>query len=334
MTGRVFDMQRFSIHDGPGIRTTVFLKGCPLRCAWCHNPEGIAPQPSLSFLRENCIGLGECRKVCPSGAIVVGAPAAAGPRAVLDRPECTLCGKCAEACDAKAFEMVGRETTAEEVLEVVVRDRDYYAGSGGGMTISGGEPMFQPEFVEALARAAKQRGIHCALETSGYAEWKSFTPLLPYIDLYLYDYKETDPKLHEVFIGQSNEKILANLRALHGSGVNILLRCPMIPEYNARKEHLNGIAAIVRELPNLKGVELLPYHRLGRAKLNRFGLYTRVPDGILPPDKGTVDGWVSYLTSHGIRTVNQVAVTDAACREMPFLCGAPEDRAPASPKAN
>ena len=142
--------------------------------------------------------------------------------------------------------------------------------------------------------------MHVALETSGYAEWEAFEPLLSCIDLFLYDYKETDPKLHETFIGQSNEKILANLRRLHQLGATILLRCPMIPEYNARKEHLNGIATIVRELPNLKGVELLPYHRLGRAKLNRFGLFTRVPDAVKPPDKGMVDSWVSYLKASGI----------------------------------
>jgi pyruvate formate lyase activating enzyme len=323
MTGRIFDMQRFSIHDGPGIRTTVFLKGCPLHCAWCHNPEGINPKPSLSFIASECIGCGECRKVCKAGAIVTGAPSALGPRAVLDRPNCTLCGACAPVCDAKALEFVGRNVGPEEILEVVVRDRSYYEASGGGMTISGGEPMFQPEFVLALARAAKTAGIHCALETSGYADWESFAPLIPYIDLFLYDYKETDPKLHETFIGQPNDKILSNMRRLHREGANILMRCPMIPEYNARKEHLDGIAAMVRELPRLKGVELLPYHRLGRAKLNRFGLYTRVPDGVKPPDKNMVDGWVAYLKDRGIRTVNQVAVTDAACKEMPFLCGVP-----------
>jgi glycyl-radical enzyme activating protein len=324
MTGRIFDMQRFSIHDGPGIRTTVFLKGCPLHCAWCHNPEGIDPKPSVSFIASECIGCGECRRVCKPGAFVSGAPAAAGPKAVFDRPNCTRCGACAGVCEAKALEFVGRDVGTEEIMEVVLRDRAYYAASGGGMTISGGEPTFQPEFALALARAARTAGVHCAIETSGYADWKAFEPLAPYIDLFLYDYKETDPKLHETFIGQSNEKILANLRRLHDGGANILLRCPMIPEYNARKEHLDGIAAIVRELPRLRGVELLPYHRLGRAKLNRFGLYTRVPDAVKPPDKTMVDSWVSYLKGRGIRTVNQVAVTEAACREMPFLCGEPE----------
>ena len=321
MTGRIFDIQRFSIHDGPGIRTTVFLKGCPLKCAWCHNPEGISPKPSLAYMPEKCIGCGECQRVCEAGAIVSGAPAAAGPKALLDRPFCDLCGKCATVCDPKALEFVGRDVTAEEVLDIVARDRAYYAASGGGMTLSGGEPMFQPEFAQALARTAKQNGIHCALETSGYAEWPEMQGMLPYVDLFLYDYKETDPQLHKTFIGQTNEKILANLRGLHRAGARILLRCPMIPEYNARKEHLDGIAAIARELPHLKGVELLPYHRLGRAKLNRFGLFTRVPEAVQPPDKATVDGWVAYLTGRGLRTVNQVAVTEAACREMPFLCG-------------
>jgi pyruvate-formate lyase-activating enzyme len=184
--------------------------------------------------------------------------------------------------------------------------------------------MYQPEFVLALARAARRNGIHCAIETSGFADWVAFQALLPYVDLFLYDYKETDQQLHETFIGESNQKILANLRALHGAGAPILLRCPMIPEYNARREHLDGIAAMVRELQHLKGVELLPYHRLGRSKLNRFGLFTRVPDAVKPPDKALVDSWVAHLKARGVRTVNEVAVTDAACREMPFLCGEPE----------
>ena len=277
--GRIFDIQRFSIHDGPGIRTTVFLKGCPLRCLWCHNPEGINPKPSLSYLPEKCIGCGECFGVCKPGALAKGKPAALGPSALLDRGRCTGCGACGPVCDAKALEMVGREVGPEDVMAIVLRDRDYYASSGGGMTLSGGEPLFQPEFAEALLKAAKEERLHCAIETSGFAEWDVFKRLPPVVDLFLYDCKETSPQLHESFTGQSNVQIRANLRKLHSAGANILLRCPMIPEFNARAEHLDGVAALARELPKLKGVELLPYHRLGRAKLNRFGLYTRMPEG-------------------------------------------------------
>jgi glycyl-radical enzyme activating protein len=320
MQGRIFDIQRFSIHDGPGIRTTVFLKGCPLRCLWCHNPEGISPKPSLSYLPDKCIGCGDCFKVCKDGALEKSKPAALGPKAVLDRVRCTGCGACGPVCDPKALEMVGREVAVEDVLAVVLRDREYYAQSGGGVTISGGDPVFQPEFTEALLKAAKAEGLHTAVETSGFAEWSVFEKWAPLVDLFLYDCKETDPQLHKSFTGQSNEKIRANLRKLHAGGANILLRCPMIPEYNARREHLDGIAALARELPKLKGVELLPYHRMGRAKLNRFGLYTRMPESVQPPDKKIVDDWVAQIEKRGVRTVNKAAVSEAACSDLPFLC--------------
>jgi pyruvate formate lyase activating enzyme len=320
MKGRIFDIQRFSIHDGPGIRTTVFLKGCPLRCLWCHNPEGISPKPSLSYLPEKCIGCGECFKVCPEDALGKGMPVAMGPKAALDRVRCTGCGACDPVCDAKALQMVGREIDTDEVLNVVLRDRDYYAASGGGLTLSGGEPLFQPEYAEALLRAAKSAKIHTAVETSGFADWGVFERLLPSVDLFLFDCKETNAQLHESFTGQSNVGIRQNLRRLHAAGVNILLRCPVIPEFNARNEHLDGIAALARELPNLKGVELLPYHRLGRAKLNRFGLFTRMPESVKPPDRETVDGWVARLEQRGVPTVNKAAAAEAACHDLPFLC--------------
>lgn len=316
MTGRIFDIQRFCIQDGPGIRTTVFLKGCPLHCTWCHNPEGISPKPVLSYLMDKCIACGECFDRCPEGALA----RAKGGKAAIDRPRCTLCGRCAEVCDAKALEMVGRETTAEHVMEVVLRDREYYAASGGGMTLSGGEPLFQPEFAEALLRAGKTHGLHCAVETSGYTEWPVLERVMPLVDLFLYDCKESDPALHETFTGQSNEAIRRNLRSLHAAGAAILLRCPMIPEYNARKEHLDGIAALARELPKLKGVELLPYHRLGRPKLNRFGLVSRMPEGVKPPDQEALRSWTAYLHQRGVKLVGQSAPAEAACKDLPYPC--------------
>jgi pyruvate formate lyase activating enzyme len=320
MQGRIFDIQRFSLHDGPGIRTTVFLKGCPLHCLWCHNPESISPKPLLSYLPDKCIGCGDCFGVCREGALGKGKPVALGPRAALDRTRCTNCGACAPACAPEALQMVGREVESGEVLEVVLRDRDYYARSGGGMTLSGGEPLFQPEFAAALLKAAKAAGLHTAVETSGFAEWSVFELVRGSVDLFLFDYKETSAQLHESFTGQSNVQILSNLRQLHGTGTNILLRCPVIPEYNARAEHLDAIAGIMKELPKLKGVELLPYHRLGRAKLNRFGLYTRMPESVAPPDRATVDSWVTRLEKRGVATVNKAAATEAACKDLPFLC--------------
>jgi pyruvate formate lyase activating enzyme len=299
MTGRIFDIQRFSIHDGPGIRTTVFLKGCPLKCKWCHNPEGIHPKPQLSFVPEKCIACGECMKACPEKALAKNAKG----RAVIDRGSCTNCGDCPRVCDPKALEMVGRDASVEEVLEVVLRDKEYYEASGGGMTLSGGEPMYQPEYAGALLEAAKARSLHTVIETSGFAEWKAFEMVMPHTDLFLYDYKETDRHLHEAFSGVSNEVIRANILALDRAGAKILMRCPMIPEFNARKEHLDGIAAMAKELRNLQGVELLPYHRLGKAKMTRFGFLWRMPEGLAPPERATIDSWNAYLRGRGVRVI-------------------------------
>ncbi len=298
-TGRVFNIQRFSIHDGPGIRTTVFFKGCPLRCVWCGNPESIAPEPSLSWLPEKCIGCGACRALCPGGALSAGADG----KPQIDRSRCTVCGKCAEVCDSQALEIVGRDMTVRQVLEVVLRDEAYYAQSGGGITLSGGEPLMQGDFAFDLVSTAKAEGLSICVETSGLVEWKTIDRLLPLVDLWLYDYKETDPRLHQKFTGFWNSEILANLRRLHGAGAKILLRCPMVPQYNARTDHLDGIVALARQLPKLEGVELLPYYDLWRAKLKRFGLTTALPETAKPPSPETVRSWNEYLKKQGVKVV-------------------------------
>ena len=295
--GRIFDIQRFSIHDGPGIRTTVFLKGCPLRCLWCGNPESIDPKPQLSYVADKCVACGECFKVCKQNAL---SRDAAG-KAVVDRARCTNSGDCAPVCDPKALEMVGRDVEVDDVIEIVLRDRDYYAKSGGGLTLSGGEPLLQPEFAEDLFHAAKNRGVHCCIETSGYAAWDVFERLRRVVDLWLFDFKETDPHLHEKFTGRENQTILERLQQLHDAGAAILLRCPMIPGHNARKEHLDGIVELSRRLPRLQGVELLPYYDLWRAKLKRFGLTTRFPESIKPPSRETLKSWNAYLRERGVR---------------------------------
>ena len=297
--GHVFDIQRFSIHDGPGIRTTVFLKGCPLRCLWCGNPESIPPEPSLSYMPQKCIACGACFKVCPEGAL----SADTAGKAVVDRERCTGCGACAPTCDPMALEIVGRVATASEVLDVVLRDEAYYDASGGGMTLSGGEPLMQPDFATALLQEAKARGLHCCVETSGHAMWGSIRPLLPLVDLWLFDVKETDRHLHEKFVGKPNEMILSNLKRLHDDGATILLRCPMIPQHNARREHLDGIAALALGLPKIQGVELLPYYDLWRAKLGRFGLKSELPESVKPPEHGTVKAWQDYLRERGVTVV-------------------------------
>jgi pyruvate formate lyase activating enzyme len=266
ITGRIFDIQHFCIHDGPGIRTTVFFKGCPLRCLWCHNPEGIDPKPNLSFDPLKCVGCLACTKECPA----VHKMGEKGH--YLDRRECSLCGKCVKVCVTHALELIGSDLTVEEISGELLKDSSFYKNSSGGITLSGGEPVAQHEFLLQLVTYLKKKNMHIALETSGFYDFDIYTSLLPYIDLFLFDYKETDPELHKQYTGVSNELILKNLGKLYNLGAKILLRCPIIPGLNDQKEHLQGIAGVSAEFPNLEGVELLPYHNLGCSKAKRMGL--------------------------------------------------------------
>lgn len=297
--GRVFDIQRFSIHDGPGIRTTVFLKGCPLRCLWCGNPESISPEPSLSYMPQKCIACDACFTACPEEAL----SADSAGKTLVDRKRCTGCGACPPVCDPKALEIVGRMATTGEVLDVVLQDKAYYAASGGGITLSGGEPLMQPAFALALLGEAKARGLHRCVETSGYALWGAIRGLVPLVNLWLFDIKETDRHLHEKFIGKPNDLILSNLQRLHDHGARILVRCPMIPQHNARRGHLDGIVSLARRYPKIQGVELLPYYDLWRAKLDRFGLTTQLPQSVKPPDSNTVNAWKDYLRTRGVKVI-------------------------------
>jgi len=257
----IFDIQRASLHDGPGIRTTVFLKGCPLDCVWCHNPEATKSEPQLFFHFDKCTQCGACAKVCPQNVhnVVDG-------NHTIDYDKCMLCGKCVEACNFDALKITGQELTVDEVMKVVMSDVDFYKNSGGGITLSGGEPLFQYSFAKELLKRCKELGINTCVETSGFVSPIKFKQILPLIDVLLFDYKITDSADHINYTGVPNQAILENLHAAYRYGTSIVLRCPVIPGINDTDWHFNAIAELSEKFPKLVGVELLPYHDMGNNK--------------------------------------------------------------------
>jgi pyruvate formate lyase activating enzyme len=263
MTGVVFDIQRFALHDGPGIRTAVFLKGCPLQCLWCHNPESQVHEPQLSYNAERCTSCPACEEAHLHGVRHLQA----GPQA-LDLADENVC---IAACPHGAFSIVGRTMTVEGVMDEVMRDEPYYRRSGGGVTLSGGEPLAQYSFTLTLLREAKERGLHTCVDTSGVVSKQKIAAVAKYTDLFLYDYKASDPARHLQLTGATNGRVLANLDFLYELGARIRLRCPLVPGVNDCPSHLEGIARLSHRYPNLEGVEIMAYHDMGRDKAERIG---------------------------------------------------------------
>ena len=260
MNGQIFDIQRFCIDDGPGIRTVVFIKGCPLHCVWCHNPESQNIRGEVMFYEEKCIGCGRCVQLCKNRCHTVE-----NGVHVFDRSRCEGCFECT-GVGCGALEAVGQKISSDEVLSEVIRDKVFYRNSGGGVTLSGGEPLMQAEFSAEILKKAKENGIHTAIETCGFEAADKIRQMAEYTDLWLYDYKETNPKLHKEFTGVHNELIINNLKLLNAMGEKIVLRCPIIPGYNDRYEHFDGICGIANSLENILRVEMEPYHTLGKEK--------------------------------------------------------------------
>lgn len=269
--GLIFDIKRYAIHDGPGIRTTVFFKGCSLSCQWCHNPEGRLSGTELMLWPSRCIGCQICISACPNSAISI-----LHNSITTDRDKCEVCGVCAERCPANAREIVGQMVSVKELMLEVERDMPFYERSGGGITVSGGEPLVQPVFLNAFLRTCKERGIHTALDTSGYAERDVLTNISKNVDLLLYDLKIMNNDKHKRYTGVGNKQILKNLEALDTLGNTIIIRFPLIPQINSDNENIRAMCKLVSRLRNVKGIDVLPYHKLGVEKARRLGKETKV----------------------------------------------------------
>ena len=289
-SGIVTNIQRYSLHDGPGIRTTVFLKGCPLRCPWCHNPETLAPAPELVVIETRCMRCGECVRVCPERA----ASAQSG-----EPIRCRTCGACVAVCPTAARQIVGQSLRVEDVVREVARDRIFYDDSGGGVTFSGGEPLLQAPFLLALLEACRRAGLRTAIDTCGAAARADLLAAAPLTHLFLYDIKIIDDARHVEYVGASNAPILENLRALGDVHDNIWVRIPVIPGINDDAGNLAAIARLAASVRGVRQVSLLPYHATGAAKFPRLGRPYALAE-IRPPSRAALDALADQLAATGI----------------------------------
>lgn len=297
--GNIFNIQRFSLHDGPGIRTTVFFKGCPLSCLWCQNPEGMSMDQVIFRHTDRCISCGACVENCPEKAIELSEH---GP--IIDRLKCNLCMICTDNCPTGALEAAGRSINVQELVTEVLKDRIVFEESGGGVTISGGEPLMQPDFLKNLLTALKIEGIHTAVETSGLASWNSLRSIMDNTDLFIYDLKLVDPELCRKYLGVNSDTIITNLYQLHKSGAELIVRMPIIPTVNDSSACLQRAADSLKETGITK-LELLPYHRLGSTKYEKLDLEYTI-GGIEPPDRNIMDRVRAVLEAAGISTMSEV----------------------------
>lgn len=309
LIGRLYDIQGFSVQDGPGVRTTAFLKGCPLHCPWCHSPESQSFQPQLSWISMRCQGAELCRsrciQACPKQALELGELREnAVDQTMLQmvhvqRDLCDDCGACAKVCYPGALYLCGEDYTVDKLVARLLRDRRFYEKSGGGVTISGGEALCQPDFVVSVLKRLKSEGIHTALDTTGFAEWETVARTQPYVDLYLYDLKHMDSKKHQAVVGVPNEKILHNARKLAETGSKLQIRIPVIPLFNSDEANIRATAEFCRELGDaVSMIQLLPYHNLGVTK------YLRISDKPVaeatPPSDAQMQKLKAVMEEYGL----------------------------------
>ena len=266
--GVVTNVQVYSLHDGPGVRTLVFLKGCGLRCAWCSNPETQRPGAEIEFFESKCIECAACVEACDRGAINSDFEKGVGFK--FDKDACTECGECVAVCPAGALAFVGETVTVEEVMGRVRKDKCFYLSSNGGLTLSGGEPLCQFDFTKALLEKAYNENIHTAVETCGHVEWERFEQILPFIDLVLFDVKHMDPEKHREKTGVTNELILANLKRISDYGTDLVIRIPLIPEFNVDEKNVRATIRFLSELKGIVEINLMPFHQFGRDKYRRL----------------------------------------------------------------
>jgi pyruvate formate lyase activating enzyme len=275
--GLIFNIMRFALHDGPGIRTAVFLKGCPLNCWWCHNPEGRVRKTEVIYVAERCIHCGDCVHACPEGALKLDG------QVIRDPHLCQQHARCVDACSTGAQELIGHWMSVPEVMAEVLKDQIFFDESGGGVTISGGEPLMQADFVEAVLAACRAQRIHTIVETCGYAEWQVLDRIYGNVDLFLFDLKIMDSDQHQRFTGVRNDRILANLSHLAKCGSAVIVRIPVIPGVNDDQENLAAVSSYLAPL-GLRSIDLLPYHRIASSKYSRLGLAYRMEE-LLPPSE-------------------------------------------------
>lgn len=271
---RIFDIKRMAVHDGPGIRTTVFFKGCPLHCLWCHSPESRKPGPELKYVEHLCQNCGSCVPACPRFCHGL----TPGGIHQLDRQGCLVCGNCVRECPHGALDIIGREVSVPDLAREILKDRRFFAKSGGGVTLSGGEVLAQIDAAEELARLLKEEGTHVCIDTCGHVPWAHFARILPYTDLFLYDLKERDEERHRLVTGAGIDRILDNLERLDAAGKDSILRCPLVPGVNLSLDYIRFIAGVANRLRHVQAIHLLPFHPFGTSKSAMIGLTYALED--------------------------------------------------------